>query len=108
MWSRPRSWRTPRWSRWSSLTRNPGPAGSTYNAVRLTFEKKLGVTDRDLRLAYISAIVGREINTSTALTRREAATVLGTLDYCATVEDLDAAVSAALDHRAAAAEGETP
>ena len=78
-------------------------------AVRMSFEKRLKITDRDLRLAYTSAIIGREIDTSKKLTRREAGTVLGTLDYCSSVEDLDAAVTAALEHQAATApDGETP
>jgi hypothetical protein len=88
--------------------REPRARGVDIQAVRLTFEKKLGVADRDTRLAYVSAIIGREIDTTTALTRREAGTILDTLGYCNTTTDLDNAVSAAVAHREATEGTDTP
>lgn len=86
----------------------PAARGIDVQAVRLAFVKGLGITDRDSRLAYVSAIVGREIDTTVKLTRREAATILDTLRYCSTVEDLDRSVTATLEHRAAAETPQTP
>lgn len=78
----------------------PPARGIDVQAVRLRFEKGLGVTDRDARLAYTSAIIGRELTSSTHLTRRESALVLDTLGMCQTTDDLDNAVTATLDYRA--------
>ena len=69
-------------------------------AVRLAFEKTLGITDRDPRLAYISTLIGRDIDTSKALTRREVRSLMETLGRCSTVDDLDAVAAATEAHRA--------
>lgn len=60
----------------------------------------LGITDRDDRLDVLTALVGRKIETSDNLTRREASAVLDTLALCQTEQDLSNAVSAALAHYA--------
>lgn len=60
--------------------------------------RELGVSERSDRLDYMSALVGRQIETSNTLTRREASHLIDTLALCATAEDLDALVATAIEH----------
>lgn len=68
--------------------------------VRLVLDfERLGVDDRDHRIAYIATLTGRDIESSAQLTRREAHTMIETLAMCKTRDDLDDVAGATEAHR---------
>lgn len=80
---------------------NPDPEPARRrDVVRLALDfDKLGITDRDRRLAYCSVLIGRDVDSSNELTRAEAHGLIETLGRCDTIEDLDNVVAATEIHR---------
>jgi len=79
---------------------DPVPA-SRREIVKLTIDfENLGIEDRDVRLAYVSTLTGRNVDTSNDLTRREVHNLIETLALCKSIDDLDRVAAAAEAHRA--------
>lgn len=86
---------------------DPTPAAITRAQMRAvqTAMKDLGVTDRDERLSIVGDLIGRGIDSSNELTRREASTLLDTFRMCGDREALESVMQSTVAARKSSDDG---
>lgn len=80
-----------------SPPREPGITAEQTTKLVVSFQK-LGVTDRAERQYMTGVLAGREVETAKQLTKREASSVIDTLERCSTNEELQAVVNHTAEH----------